>query len=146
LADINIFQARDKNYKIISNRIRILARKEQKRRYVHKDQKQLYYCPKGHLAEKKVKTTEIMCGKCKKNIEEENYFHCNNCPKDKYLCSKGHVMEVDLALLPPGHVCNRCKKQIDLKNAFSKEFYYCKHNSGDVEAYHKDCTSHLKKD
>ena len=40
LADINIFQPRDKNYKIISNRIRILARKEQKRRYVHKDQKQ----------------------------------------------------------------------------------------------------------
>lgn len=54
LADINIFQARDKNYKIISNRVRILARKEQKRKYVHKDQKQLYYCPKGHQTEKKV--------------------------------------------------------------------------------------------
>ena len=94
------------------------------------------------MVEKKVKTTEIMCGKCKKNIEEENYFHCNNCPKDKYLCSNGHVMEVDLALLPPGHACNRCKKLIDLR----KEFYCCKHNSGDFEAYHKDCTSHLKKD
>lgn len=38
-SDINIFQQRDDDYKIISNRIKILARKELRRQYIHKDLK-----------------------------------------------------------------------------------------------------------
>jgi tetratricopeptide (TPR) repeat protein len=46
-------------------------------------------------------------------------------------------------------VCNKCTKSIGYnhnKSAADNEFYYCNHVGGEVEAYHKDCTSQLKKD
>jgi hypothetical protein len=76
-----------------------------------------------------------MCGKCKKYIDDVNYYHCTSCPKDKYICSRGHVLALNHSQIPANNECKRCRKQIDYKS----EYYSCRHNNYDVEAYHKDC-------